>query len=338
MNKLRLPLFLVFVFVLQLNIVSTVAAQLTSKKILVVVTSNNRLKDGQSAGFYLPELLDFYTVLKERGLGLDNFDVVSPKGGKAPMYQRQNYLSYYDGFPELSSIVAKTDNSLNPKDIDPIQYSAVYYVGGFAALYDLAKDTAIATIAKTVYDRGGVLSGVCHGQSGLLPIKNANGTPFLSGKRVTTRSWEEESNQDEITRAQILTSFPFILAEKFTEAGATVEHGPYMEAYIVTDGHIVTGQNEYSGNAVTNKLLDLLETMSVNAYAGSTIDVTIKRTEQGLTFTMFPDAYYTVKLTDLLGREFSAKGNEVIYHNLSRGKYLARISNGKETATLKIHY
>src|SRR5688572_16490790 len=66
------------------------------EKVLMVVTSNDKLKDGGPAGYFLPEAIDFYRVLVlNNGYGID---VVSPKGGKAPMYDRNYFVTEFNAF------------------------------------------------------------------------------------------------------------------------------------------------------------------------------------------------------------------------------------------------
>ena len=67
-----------------------VIAPKSKKKVLVVVTSNDKLKDGHPAGYYLPEVIDFYKTLNDSGFVMD---FASPKGGLAPMYDRTYFLN-----------------------------------------------------------------------------------------------------------------------------------------------------------------------------------------------------------------------------------------------------
>ncbi|HET6513171.1 MAG TPA: DJ-1/PfpI family protein [Candidatus Kapabacteria bacterium] len=317
---------------------SSAFAQASKKKILVVVTSNAKLLNGQSAGYYLPELVDFVEVIRDQGLDTANFDVVSPKGGKAPMYRRQTYLNYYSGYGHLPSILAKVDQSRKPSEIDASAYAAVYYVGGFASLIDLPKDTAIGKIAMEIYRNGGVLGAVCHGPSGLLAIRQEDGTRLISGKRLTTRSWDEESGHDQITREDVLAAFPFILFEEMEQAGAEVSFGPYMEPYVVTDGRIVTGQNEYSATGVAQAMISLLSEVASVETTSAGSEINVERTAHGLEFSLGLSQDLTVELTDMLGRVRTARGATVRFDNLNTGHYLARFQVGTESSVMKIAY
>lgn len=328
----------IFSLLLQPLVESSVLAQAGKKKILVVVTSNSKLLNGQSAGYYLPELVDFVEVIRDQGLDTSDFDVVSPKGGKAPMYRRQTYLNYYSGYAHLPSILAKVDQSHKPSEINADDYAAVYYVGGFASLIDLPKDTAIGNIAMQIYRDGGVLGAVCHGPSGLLAIRQEDGSRLISGKRLTTRSWEEESGHDQITREDVLAAFPFILFEEMEEAGAEVSFGPYMEPYVITDGRIVTGQNEYSATGVTQAMIALLSEVAAVEIQDALSTVKVHRTSAGLEFSSGHQPGFTVELTDMLGRTRIAHGASIRFEDLTPGHYIARIRTGSESSVMKIVY
>lgn len=230
------------------------------KKVLMVVTSNNRLNHGSPGGYFLPEAVDFYVVLKKYGYTLDDIDIVSPKGGVAPMYQRSQYLNYppFRALPERSSLLSKLDATFTTEGLVTSDYNVIYYVGGFASLFDYPHDTSIARVARDIYEAGGVIGAVCHGPSGLLPIRLSDGTMLIEGKRLTARPIEEETGDGTITRDEVLYYLPFILEEKLTEHGAVVEKGPSLEPNVVVSDRIVTGQNPASTDPVAEAIIGLL--------------------------------------------------------------------------------
>lgn len=242
----------------------TTRAQSAKPRILMVVTSNNALNDGSPAGYYFPEAVDFYIVLKDAGYSVDDIEVVSPQGGRSPMYQRNTYLNYppFRQLDDYQEFLAKFDNSHKPGQINPAEFSVIYYIGGFASLFDYPDNQEIASIAGSIYERGGIIAAVCHGPSGLLPIKLSNGRYLLEGLTITARPLEEETNDGEISRADVLYYFPFILEERLTERGATVEKGTSYYPKAMVDRRVVTGQNEYSSTLVAMEVLRLLENPS----------------------------------------------------------------------------
>lgn len=335
----RVFLVLLVSMISQATSLADAVAQLQEKKILVVVTSNAKLKNGQAAGYYLPELVDFYNVIREHGLDTSNIDVISPKGGKAPMYRRSTYLNYYAGYDALPELLKKVDNTLKAEGLVSERYSAVYYVGGFASLFDLPNDTAIGALASSIYNQGGVLSAVCHGPSGLLALKHSDGSPLIASKNITTRSWEEESGHDQITRDDVLAAFPFILFEQLESIGAKVEFGPYMSPFVVRDGRIVTGQNENSATGVAEAVIELMTQMSVaDDRAASPIGVKVSRIESGLKFTLDSVKHIMIELIDMLGRTQQQAGAEAAFHGLAPGCYFARVMSGGQVQSLKVRY
>lgn len=335
----RVFLILIAAITVQAMGLADVLAQLQQKKILVVVTSNSRLKNGQAAGYYLPELVDFYNVIRDHGMDTSNIDVISPKGGKAPMYRRTSYLNYYADYDALPALLKKVDNTLKAETLDANRYSAVFYVGGFASLFDLPNDTTIGALASRIYNKGGVLSAVCHGPSGLLAVKRTDGSLVMAGKRITTRSWEEESGHDQITREDVLAAFPFILFEQIERHGGRLEFGPYMSPFVVEDGRIVTGQNENSASGVAEAVIELLTQMSVGEQSGADVpEVTVARTESGLTFFVSSTLPCSVELSDMLGRTQQQQGSEAIFQGLTSGFYIARVTSADKVVVLKVRY
>lgn len=255
---------LIWALALCLLLASEAGAQTVRHKMLFVVTSNDTLKYGAPAGYYLPEAVDFYTILKKNGYDLNDIDVVSPKGGMAPMYERTMYLRYppFLALSDYDEFLEKFDNSLSPSQIDPSKYKVIYYIGGFASLFDYPHNQELALIARSIYERGGLVAAICHGTCALMPITLSDGTSLIRGKTVATRPFEEDSNFGELTRDQVLYFFPFIVEEALAEHGAIVDAGPGGVANVAVSERVVTGQNPASAPGVARSVLDLLASVA----------------------------------------------------------------------------
>ncbi|MFB8796300.1 MAG: hypothetical protein U7126_19245 [Microcoleus sp.] len=57
-------------------------------------------------------------------------DFVSPKGGKAPMVGIDLEDRLNKAFLEDSEQVARVENTLNPAQVNPAEYDAIFYAGG----------------------------------------------------------------------------------------------------------------------------------------------------------------------------------------------------------------
>lgn len=255
---------MIWALALCLLLSSEADAQTARHKMLFVVTSNDTLKYGAPAGYYFPEAVEFYTILKRNGYDLNDIDVVSPKGGMAPMYERTMYLRYppFLALPDYDEFLEKFDNSLSPSQIDPSKYKVIYYIGGFASLFDYPNNQDLALIARSIYERGGIIAAICHGTCALMPITLSDGTSLLRGKTVATRPFEEDSNFGELTREQVLYFFPFILEEILAEHGAIVDAGPGGVPNVAVSERVVTGQNPASAQGTARSVLDLLASVA----------------------------------------------------------------------------
>ncbi len=230
-------------------------------RVLMVVTSADRFPDNQQpTGLWLSELAHPYYKFTESGITVD---IASPKGGEAPIDPRSlpsNPRSPDSGdvlgrrFLSRSQDVAKLKQTKKLEEIDPSAYTAVVFVGGHGALFDLADNAEVDRIGRAIYDAGGVIAAICHGPAALLGIKEADGTPWVQGKTVTGFSKEEEP----LTEGNLGVKLPYYLDEALAKKGALyVKRAPWSK-HVVTSGRIITAQNPNSSDAFADALLRAL--------------------------------------------------------------------------------
>lgn len=163
------------------------------KKILIVATNSDKdLKYGSGGwGCYMPEITDFYSTIYKHGFRTEDFDIVSPLGGKVPVIADQQ-IDWQLQLPagEETKIRAKIANSLKPSQVDVSKYNVIYYAGGYSCLVDIPTNNEIAGIATKIYEAGGVIGLVCDGIVGLIPIKLSNGKYLVDGKRLVTNGYD----------------------------------------------------------------------------------------------------------------------------------------------------
>jgi len=218
------------------------------RRILIVLTSYDR-KGAEPSGFYLSEATHPYKVFTGAGYRVD---FVSPKGGKAPV----------DGFDLNDPINAAfwndtqtrnaVEHTLKPAEIHAEDYAAVFYAGGHAAMWDLPDDMALVDIATSIYERGGVVSAVCHGPAGLVNVKLREGRYLVEGKDVSSFTNDEE-------RAVKLDKVvPFLLEDRLLERGARHHSAPNFQPEVVVSERLATGQNPASATGVAEAVVKLL--------------------------------------------------------------------------------
>ena len=84
---------------------------------------------------------EFVNKVKRNGIKVD---YVSPKGGRVPLDPRSLQKSYASkkDYAILNSLDFKTraiNDSLNPSDINPKDYFAIYFTGGHGVLWEFQK-------------------------------------------------------------------------------------------------------------------------------------------------------------------------------------------------------
>ncbi|WP_418122655.1 type 1 glutamine amidotransferase domain-containing protein [Chryseobacterium sp. PTM-20240506] len=217
------------------------------KKILFVVTSHDKKGDtGESTGYYLGEVSHPWEVLHRAGYDID---FVSPKGGTPPVDGFDLKDPVNKEFWENKEYKNKIDHSLKPSEVKSSDYSAIFYAGGHGAMWDLADNTELASIASKIYENGGIVAGVCHGPAGLVNIKLKDGKYLVDGKKINAFTNEEESE------VKLTNVVPFLLEDQLKARGAKFEKSGLWQTHVVTDQRVITGQNPQSAKAVGEAIL-----------------------------------------------------------------------------------
>jgi putative intracellular protease/amidase len=212
------------------------------KKVLFVVTSHDKKgSTGESTGYYLSEVSHTWKVVKDAGYEID---IVSPKGGKAPIDGFDLKDEVNKEFWENEVYRKKIENTLKPSEINSDNYTAIFYAGGHGTMWDLPENTQLATISAKIYDKGGIVSAVCHGPAGLVNIKLSNGKYLVDGKKVNAFTNEEE------TAIKLEKVVPFMLESKLIEHGAKFEKSGLWQSHVTVDQRLITGQNPASAKGV----------------------------------------------------------------------------------------
>jgi len=224
----------------------------TDKKILIVLSSCDKmLPTGLTTGWYLPELAHPYKVLTDAGF--TNIDVISPKGGKAPLDQYSAKQFKNDPVCQWFQSDATAQEMVNttklPSQVDPKDYAAVLIPGGHGPMFDLANNTDIAAITAQIYEAGGVVASVCHGPAAFVPVKLSSGESIVKGKQVTSFTNSEE------VAGGLAAAVPFMLETKLKELGGIFSGVADWQANVVTDGRLITGQNPASAKALGEALV-----------------------------------------------------------------------------------
>ncbi len=217
------------------------------KKILFVVTSHDKKgSTGEDTGYYLGEVSHPWEVLYKAGYEID---FVSPKGGTPPVDGFDLKDPVNKEFWENKEYKNKIDHSMTPSQVDPKEYSTIFYAGGHGAMWDFADNKELAAIASEIYENGGIVAGVCHGPAGLVNIRLNNGKYLVDGKKINAFTNEEESE------VKLTNVVPFLLENRLKERGAQFEKSGLWQNHVVADQRVITGQNPQSAKSVGEAIL-----------------------------------------------------------------------------------
>lgn len=226
------------------------------KKVLIAVTSNDQLgTTGRKTGYYLPEVTHPFFALLRAGFDPSEIDIVSPKGGAAPMDEKSRDLNDANNREFVEKYLDKVEHSLAPAAINPQDYQAIIFAGGHGVMWDFPEATDLLSIAATIYEQnGGIVAAVCHGPSALVNLTLSDGSYLVANKHVAAFTDDEER------AANLANVVPFLLASTLVSRGAKHESADLWQAKVVVDGRLVTGQNPASALGVGEAVAQLLTT------------------------------------------------------------------------------
>ncbi|HEL2474858.1 TPA: type 1 glutamine amidotransferase domain-containing protein [Streptococcus suis] len=223
------------------------------KKALIVLTNIEQYGEhDRLTGLWFSELTHFYDELVKAGY---DADFVSLKGGYVPLDPHSLTMmddvdrTYYKDADFRKRALGQT---LRPEEVKATDYELIYYTGGHGVMWDFPESVEIAELASQIYQNGGLVTAVCHGVAGLLPIKDEAGQPLIAGKVVTGFTNQEE----ELNGTTGLV--PFLTESALREKGAKVEIGTAFSPVVRQDDRILTGQNPQSARALGQTVVSML--------------------------------------------------------------------------------
>ncbi|MBB5182143.1 type 1 glutamine amidotransferase domain-containing protein [Catenisphaera adipataccumulans] len=218
------------------------------KKVLMALTNVDHYLEHpeRKTGVWLEEAASFYDVLTKNG-----FEVVfaSTNGGPIPIDPASADVSEnIQKIVDSEKFSQGMKGSIPFEKIDPKEYAAIYFCGGHGAMWDFPKNEKLIDLAETIYSNGGYIASVCHGEAGLVNLKDADGKPLVQGKKVNGFTNEEEklNGTDQMV--------PLSPENELIKDGADFVKGdPYTE-FAVEDQRLITGQNPMSVHKVAEML------------------------------------------------------------------------------------
>jgi putative intracellular protease/amidase len=235
-----------------------------TKKRVLIVAANPGVSPttGWPIGFWWAELTHPYWTFTEAGYDVD---IVSPKGGDliADGYSDPEDTSGYSaadilslGFKKSPSHAAMLTGTKAIRDVDLAGYDAIFLAGGQSPMVTMIDDVDLHAFVARAYEAGKVVAIVCHGTCVLLKTRLSNGELLVKGKTWTGFANSEEAFADSFVGKRIQ---PFWIEEEARKIEGTnfIVSGMF-KAFAVRDGNLITGQQQNSGAAAADLVVETL--------------------------------------------------------------------------------
>lgn len=233
------------------------------KRVLMLV-SNPAVSEqtGWPIGFWWAELTHPYWEFVERGYEVD---IASPEGGplQADSWSDPRDESQYSahdlislGFISSPQHAALVEDTKALADVDLDDYDALFLVGGQAPMYTFRNDERVHALLANAYEAGKATAVVCHATAALLDTRLSNGELLVKDKTWTGFANSEEQFADEFVQQRIQ---PYWIEDEARKLEGTnfIVDGRF-KPHAVRDGHLITGQQQYSGAAAARLVIEAL--------------------------------------------------------------------------------
>jgi putative intracellular protease/amidase len=222
---------------------------------------------GWPVGFWWSELTHPYYAFTEAGWEVD---VYSPDGGRCTwdamsdpedesQWQAEDVISRgYKHDPRFMQLVEDTKPV---RDLDVDAYDVLVVAGGQGPMFTFKDATDLHEKFVAFYETGKVTSALCHGTAILAFATLSNGEPLVKAKTVTGFPNVEEDLADQMTwQAGALPEgrhiMPWRVEDSLRELGANYIQAGAFRSFAIRDGNLVTGQQNFSGAEVAQKILE----------------------------------------------------------------------------------
>ena len=232
------------------------------KKVLMVVANPAvSTNNGWPVGFWAAELTHPYYELTERGVAVT---IASPDGGKVEFdnlsdprdesgWSAEDLVSM--GFIHTPELMALLDETPRLADLDYDDYDALLICGGQSPMFTFPDNADLQKAIRIFYEAEKITGAFCHGVSALVNVKLSSGDHLVAGKTLTGFSNLEEDYGNAAAGVEIM---PWRLEDALRERGANYVQAGLFKAFVIRDGRLVTGQQQYSGRAVAERVIEML--------------------------------------------------------------------------------
>lgn len=231
------------------------------KVLLIVANAATSTQTGWPVGFWWAELSHPYWAFKEAGYEVE---IRSPDGGTVVPdgFSDPEDESGYSASDILSLGFKKSrahSELLNTESLQGVRaddYDAVFLSGGQSPMFTFVDNEALHSLVAEFYEAGKVTALVCHATCVLLHTRLSSGELLVHGKTWTGFADAEEAFADEYVGQRIQPFWIESEARKLEGTNFVVDQR--FRPFAVRDGNLITGQQQFSGSAAANLVIDAL--------------------------------------------------------------------------------
>jgi len=235
-----------------------------SKGKILMVASSPAVSEqtGWPIGFWAAELTHPLHVFQQAGYEVE---LASTQGGEVVMdgYSNPTDASGYSahdvislGYMQQEWFTTMLKNTKKLTEVDAANYEAIFLVGGQAPMYTFRGNPDLEKLFVTFYESGKPSSAVCHSTTLLLEAKASNGELLVHGKTWTGFANSEEDFADKAVGQQIQ---PYRIEDEARKLeGTTFKVAEPFASYAIADGNLITGQQQNSGAAAAQMVVEQL--------------------------------------------------------------------------------
>jgi putative intracellular protease/amidase len=230
------------------------------RRVLIVVANPTTASTvGWPVGFWGAELTHPYYELTERGFEVT---IASPAGGEVRMdtlsdprdeskWSAEDLITM--GFVNTPELMGLLDDTPPVAGLDLDAYEAMMVAGGLSPMWTYRESEPLKDAIREMYESERPVAIYCHGTAALADLKLSDGSYLVEGRTVTGFSNEEEDYSDRFVGQRVM---PWRIEDVLRERGANYVQGGLFKAFVVRDGRLITGQQQYSGRRVAQVLIE----------------------------------------------------------------------------------
>jgi putative intracellular protease/amidase len=281
---MKRTIFLIAFLISLISVSSFAQTNRTSSKgsILVIVSSENsmELQGGKiyKTGYFLNELTVPVKKLMQEGYSIT---FSNPQGNKPSMDIHSDSVDFFNKdvlkYKQIKTFHDGLSGLKSPRKLQEViqkglaKYDAVFFPGGHAPMQDLLKDASVRQVLTHFHQAGKPTALICHAPISLIStmpeaesfleamykgdskkaVALSTNWPYKGYKMTIFSTSEEKISESK----QLGGKMHFYPEEAMKIAGGDVRVSPSWQSHVVQDRELITGQNPFSDNELTEVLL-----------------------------------------------------------------------------------